>query len=127
MEAKRGAVAQLPHRIPARDAVTSARGRASRLQGLVNELSLSASDPAASAALLDRAPFAYALLFERDDAFLGRNRTRAARLAELLAPHRDAPAVRALVEKYLPRCRSLPEESRAHCLAHFATVQTGKP
>lgn len=109
----------------AREAVTKARGRPSRLQWMVNELSMYSDDPAGKADLLGRAAEAYALLFERDDAFLGRNRARAARLAEILGPLRDEAAVKALVERYSPRCSSLPEASRAHCLQHFAQVATG--
>lgn len=109
----------------AREAVTKARGRPSRLQWLLNEISMYSNDPADKADLLGRAAEAYALLFERDDAFLGRNRARAERLAEILRPLRDEAAVKALVERYSPRCSSLPEASRAHCLQHFAQVVTG--
>ena len=92
---------------------------------MANELSLYSNDPADRAALLARAAEAYALLFERDDAFLGRNRARADRLAEILGPLRDEAAVKALVERHSPRCSSLPEVSRAHCLQHFAQIVTG--
>ncbi len=109
----------------AREAVTKARGRPSRLQWMLNEISMYSNDPADKADLLARAAEAYALLFERDDAFLGRNRARAERLAEILGPLRDEAAVKALVERYSPRCGSLPEASRAHCLQHFAQVVTG--
>lgn len=109
----------------ARDAVTSARGRPSRLQWMVNELALYSADPPDRAILLERAAEAYALLFERDDAFLGRNRPRAARLAEILSPLHADPAVKALVDRHAPRCASLPEESRPLCLRHFALLRGG--
>lgn len=111
----------------ARDAVTKARGRPSRLQWMVNELSMYSTEPADRPVLLGRAAEVYALLFDRDDAFLGRNRPRAARLAEILGPLHDEPAVKALVERYSPRCDALPEESRSHCRKHFATLRTGAP
>lgn len=107
----------------AREAVTRARGRPSRLQWMLNELSLYSNDPADRPTLLARAAEAYALLFAGDDAFLGRNQPRAARLAELLAPLSADPAVKALVEKYSPRCAALPEATRAPCREHFAALR----
>jgi hypothetical protein len=110
----------------ARDASTKARGRPSRLQWMVNELALyDASDPADRGQLLALAGPVYALLFAQDDAFLGRNRARADRLAELLAPLHGEAAVGALVTTYSPRCDALPEESRAPCRAHFAALRNG--
>jgi hypothetical protein len=85
-----------------------------------------ANDPADRAYLTERAADAYTLLFERDDAFLGRNRPRAARLAEMLAPLSSEAAVKAIVAKYAPRCEALPEESRAHCRGHFAALRGGE-
>lgn len=107
----------------ARDAVTSARGRASRLQWMVNELSLYSTDPLDRPRLLELAADVYRVLFERDDAFLGRNHPRAARLVEILGPLRAEAAVRALVERHSPRCSALPAESREPCHRHFAALR----
>lgn len=112
----------------AHDAVTSARGRASRLQWMVNEVGLlseEAASPAGLADMLSRATETYAVLFAQDDAFQGRNAARAARLAELLGPHRADPAVKALVERYAPRCAAMDAERGAQCRKHFAALRAG--
>lgn len=107
----------------ARDAVLHARGRTSRLQWMLNELSLYSDDPAVVPTLIERSAEAYALLFERDDPFLGRNRARAARLREILAPIKGQAGVQSLVRTYSPRCDKLPEGSRAACNEHFALLR----
>ncbi len=110
----------------ARDAVTSARGRPSRIQWMVNELSMyseSGADAGDRAYLLERAAEVYALLFAGEDGFLGRNRARAARLAEILGPLHAEEGVKAIVERYSSRCESLPEGSRGTCRAHFRVLR----
>ena len=112
----------------AHDAVTSARGRISRLQWMVNELQLLSEDvasPEGRALFLTRAAEAYPVLFAGDDAFLGRNAPRAARLAEMLAPLHEDAAVKALVETYGPRCGAMTGAQRAACDKHFTTLRTG--
>ncbi|MFO0586580.1 MAG: thioredoxin family protein [Polyangiaceae bacterium] len=112
----------------AHDAVTSARGRTSRLQWMVNELQLLSEDvgsPAGRALFLTRAAEAYPVLFAGEDAFLGRNAARAGRLAELLAPLHEEAAVKALAETYGPKCTALSGAARTACDKHVAALRTG--
>ena len=65
---------------------------------MIDELALhSATDPADRAVILARASEVYALLFAEQDAFLGRNQPRAARLRDMLSPLAGDPSVLAFV------------------------------
>lgn len=100
----------------ARQAVERALGRPSRLQWAAHELAVLAKGPD-RAELLRRGDEALALLLEKDDALLGRNRVRARELADALRSLGRDASVRALAAKHRPRCASVRSETRAACEA----------
>jgi protein disulfide-isomerase len=99
----------------------SARGPASRIQWIVNDIALNAraDDPAQRAYLLGVLAEYYELATTLPDGFLGRNGARATQVAEALGARWSDPEIAALRARFRPRCEALGEAARSACRSHF--------
>jgi hypothetical protein len=99
-----------------------ARGSASRIQWIVDDLELNAkaADPTQKAYLLGIAAEYYDAATSAPDGFLGRNGWRAQHVANLLEPWSKDPDFTALLSRYRARCEALAGDDALACRRHFA-------
>jgi protein disulfide-isomerase len=103
----------------------SARGSASRIQWIVNDVALNAKaeDAPSRAYLLGIVAEYYELATGIRDGFVGRNATRAEQVAAAIEPIRKSPELVAMFKRYRARCDKLEGESRSACRAHFDRME----
>lgn len=103
----------------------SARGSASRIQWIVNDIALNAKaeDAPQRAYLLGIAAEYYELATGVRDGFVGRNAARADQVADALGPLRKSPEFVAMLKRYRARCEKIEGERGSACRAHFDRME----
>lgn len=106
----------------------SAEGRASKIQWITSDIALNAKPAQAQekAYLLSLAQEYYALATELSDGFVGRNRTRAKKVAETLGKFHEDPEFARVFQKFEPRCGQLRGENAKFCQEHFEALRATK-
>jgi protein disulfide-isomerase len=99
----------------------TAKGRATKVQWLTSDLLLNLSllDSNQIEQTLTLIDDYYQMVFQLDDGFLGRNQTRAGRVAGALADYLENDQLRQLLQSYRQRCETLDGDNRQSCQQHF--------
>ena len=105
----------------AAEARKSAKGRATRLQWITNDLLLTAKVKSSDQKnrLLSLADEYYQLATELKDGFAGRNSFRAARVSKSLQTWKKQKEFKSLLRNYQSKCSQLDTQAKENCIKHF--------
>ncbi len=102
----------------------SAQGRASKIQWITSDILMNAKPqaPAQQAYLASLATEYYDLATELSDGFVGRNRTRAEKVKEVMLEFKAEAEFVRIFKKYADRCAQLQGENQKFCQQHFKNI-----